>query len=106
VSFLSIKIVMLFKIQMIDKRYNSGAKTKFSPNPLNSSDGEAYERTIANSAYVGLFITSAVQRLGAGVAQSDYRLVDRGSIPGTGKELFLLLCVQTCSEAQPASYPI
>jgi hypothetical protein len=63
---------MLFKIQMIDKRYNSGAKTKFSPNPLNSSEGEAYERTIANSAYVGLFITSAVQRLGAGVAQSDW----------------------------------
>jgi hypothetical protein len=37
---------------------------------------------------------------------SDYRLDDRGSTPGKGKAFFFSsLCVQTGSEARPASYP-
>jgi len=36
---------------------------------------------------------------------SDYRLHDRSSIPGTGNRLLSSLCVQTSSEAHPASYP-
>jgi hypothetical protein len=35
---------------------------------------------------------------------SDYRLDGRGSIPGRGKAF--TLCVQTSSEAHPASYPV
>jgi hypothetical protein len=35
----------------------------------------------------------------------DYRLDNRGSIPGRGKGIFSL-CVQTRSEAHPASYPM
>jgi hypothetical protein len=37
---------------------------------------------------------------------SDYRLDDWSSIPGWGKEFFRSLCVQTSSEACPASYPV
>jgi hypothetical protein len=37
---------------------------------------------------------------------SDYRLDDRGSIPGRGKVFFLSLCVQTKSEDHPVSYPM
>jgi hypothetical protein len=38
---------------------------------------------------------------------TDYRLDDRGSIPDRGKKDFSSsLCVQTSSEAHPASYPI
>jgi hypothetical protein len=37
----------------------------------------------------------------------DFRLDDRGSIPGRGKTFFsITLCVQTTSEAHPASYPM
>jgi hypothetical protein len=47
--------------------------------------------------------------LEAGVAQSvwclDYRLDERGSIPGRGKDLSSSLCVQTSSDAHPASFP-
>jgi hypothetical protein len=45
----------------------------------------------------------------AGVAQSivsDYRLDDQDSIPGRGKEFSPRLCVQTSSEAIPATYPM
>jgi hypothetical protein len=35
---------------------------------------------------------------------SDYKLDDKGSIPGTGKGFVVSLCVQTSSEAHPASY--
>jgi hypothetical protein len=44
-----------------------------------------------------------------GVVQSvvsDYRLDDWGSIPGRGRGFFLLACVQTGTEAHPASYPM
>jgi hypothetical protein len=34
---------------------------------------------------------------------SDYRVDDRGTIPGRGKGFSSILCVQTGSEAQPAS---
>jgi hypothetical protein len=37
---------------------------------------------------------------------SDHRLDDRGSIPGTGKRISPLACVQTSSEANAASYPM
>jgi hypothetical protein len=38
---------------------------------------------------------------------SDYRLAERNSIPGRGKQLFLQpLVVQTSSEAHPASHPM
>jgi hypothetical protein len=37
---------------------------------------------------------------------SDYRLDDRGSIPGRGKGFSSSLFVQTSSEAHPASYPM
>jgi hypothetical protein len=38
---------------------------------------------------------------------SDYRLDDRGLIPGRGKGSFLLAsCVQISSEAHPDSYPV
>jgi hypothetical protein len=36
---------------------------------------------------------------------SDYRLHDRSSIPGTGNRFLSSLCVQTSTEAHPASYP-
>jgi hypothetical protein len=37
---------------------------------------------------------------------TDYRLYDRGSIPGRGKGLFCSFCAQTISGAHPASYPM
>jgi hypothetical protein len=37
---------------------------------------------------------------------SDYRLDDRGSIPGRGKGFSCSLCVQTGSGAHPAPYPM
>jgi hypothetical protein len=37
---------------------------------------------------------------------SDYRLDDRGSIPGRGKQFSSILCVQNSSETHPASYPV
>jgi hypothetical protein len=39
-------------------------------------------------------------------AVSDYRLDDRGSIPAEVKDFSSSLCVQTTSEAHPASYTI
>jgi hypothetical protein len=40
---------------------------------------------------------------GSSVSQSDYRLDDRGSIPGKGKGFSSGLCVETSSEFHPAS---
>jgi hypothetical protein len=37
---------------------------------------------------------------------SDYRLDEPGSIPGRRKDFYSSLCVQTSSEAHPASYPM
>jgi hypothetical protein len=37
---------------------------------------------------------------------SDYRLDDRGWIPGRDKDFSSNLCVQTGSEDYPASYPV
>jgi hypothetical protein len=37
---------------------------------------------------------------------SDYRLDDRGSMPGRGKGFFCSLCIQSSSEVHPASYPM
>jgi hypothetical protein len=37
---------------------------------------------------------------------SDYGLDDRGSIPDTDREFSSSPCVQTGSEAHPASYPL
>jgi hypothetical protein len=36
----------------------------------------------------------------------DYRLDDRGSISSRGKSVSCRLCVQTTSDAHPASYPM
>jgi hypothetical protein len=37
---------------------------------------------------------------------SDYKMYDQGSIPGRGKGFSSSLCVQTGSEAHPASCPV
>jgi hypothetical protein len=60
---------------------------------------------------IGTFIVliTAKVAFGAGVAQSvvsDYRLDNQGSIHNRGKSFSFSLCVQTSSEAHPASYPI
>jgi hypothetical protein len=45
--------------------------------------------------------------LGSSVSKvSDYRLVDRGAIPGKVKGFFSSFCVQSSSEVYPASYPM
>jgi hypothetical protein len=38
--------------------------------------------------------------------ESEYRLDDWGLVPGRGKDFSCNLCVQTSSEAHPASYPV
>jgi hypothetical protein len=56
---------------------------------------------IGNSEFGSKFL------IGSGNIESDYRLDDRVSIPGTSKEFFPSnLCVHTTSEAYPASYPM